>query len=239
MKNYGHRGFSGMYPENTMLSFEKAYEAGADGIELDVHLSSDGEVMIIHDESLERTTGKKGCVYEYKRSELEKIDASLLKPDCGFSPIPSLEEYLAFAKRTGIITNIEIKSIPMYYPGLEKKTLDLVYRFGLEDKVVFSSFNWLSCEIMKALDPKMPTGLLVEGYKLQNLGSAIKARHHEYYHPSFTLIDKDIVEDMHANGVGLNVWTVNEEKDIRDVKALGVDGIISNYPDRVSEILSQ
>ncbi len=239
MRNFGHRGFSGLYPENTMLSFEKAYEAGADGIELDVHLSLDGEVMVIHDESLERTTGRRGCVYEYRRSELEGIDASVTHPGYGFCPVPSLEEYLSFAKDKDLVTNIEIKSIPVYYPGLEEKTLELVRRFGLEDRVLFSSFNWLSCRIIRELAPRMPTGLLVEGYRLHNIGAAVGRCGHAYYHPSFTLVDDKVVGDMHGNGVGINVWTVNEEEDIRRMADLGVDGIISNFPDRVGRVISE
>ena len=148
-----HRGFSGTYPENTMLSFEKAVENGADAIELDVHLSKDGEVMIIHDEALARTTGRDGFVFDYTRSELEKISAGKTKDDkFGFTPIPSLEEYLAMIKDTKLYTNIELKTAPVYYPGIEEKTLDLVRRFSLEDRILYSSFNWLSVLRMKDLE---------------------------------------------------------------------------------------
>ena len=120
-----HRGFSGAYPENTMLSFQKAVEYGADGIELDVHLSKDGELMIIHDESLKRTTGIDGFVFDYTRSELERINAGKTKNDeFGFTPIPSLEEYLSMIKGTGLYTNIELKTAPVCYPGIEEKTID-------------------------------------------------------------------------------------------------------------------
>ena len=124
-----HRGMSGTYPENTMLAFRKAYEAGADGIELDVHLSKDGEVMIMHDESLERTTGVGKLLAECTRAELERINAGKTKDDSfGFTPIPSLEEYLSWVKDTGLYTNIELKTAPLYYPGIEEKTLDLIGR---------------------------------------------------------------------------------------------------------------
>jgi len=114
MKIIAHRGFSGLYPENTMLAFEKALEAGADGIELDIHLSKDGEVMIIHDEALKRTAGHPGAVSDYKRSELEKISAGKTQNDSfGFTPIPSLEEYLSFmAQHKDKFTNIELKTAP-------------------------------------------------------------------------------------------------------------------------------
>ena len=124
---YAHRGFSALYPENTMLAFRKAAMAGADGIELDVHLSKDGEVMIIHDEKLGRTCGLDGVVSDYTRTELEKINAGKTKDErFGFTPIPSLDEYLEFAKEEGIVTNIELKTAPVSYPDIEEKVLALV-----------------------------------------------------------------------------------------------------------------
>ena len=144
MEIIAHRGYSGKYPENTMLSFRKAVEAGADGIELDVHLSRDGEVMIMHDEALKRTAGREGYIWDYTRAELEGISAGKTKDDSyGFTPVPSLEEYLSMIKPTGLYTNIELKTAPVYYPGIEEKTLELVSRFGLLDRIIFSSFNWL------------------------------------------------------------------------------------------------
>ena len=142
MKIIAHRGFSGVYPENTMLAFRKAIEIGADGIELDVHLSKDGQVMIIHDEALKRTTGLDGVVSDYTRAELEKISAGKTKNDeFGFTPIPSLEEYLAFmAEHKDKFTNIELKTAPVYYPEIEEKTLELVRKFDLEKNIIDSSF---------------------------------------------------------------------------------------------------
>ena len=120
-----HRGFSGAYPENTMLSFQKAVEHGADGIELDVHLSKDGELMIIHDESLKRTTGVDGFVFDYTRSELERINAGKTKNDeFGFTPIPSLEEYLSMIKGTGLYTNISAVLTPVDTEGNEGEKED-------------------------------------------------------------------------------------------------------------------
>ena len=111
-RNFAHRGFSGRYPENTILSFSKALEVGVDGIEMDVHLSRDGELIVIHDEALKRTTGMDGFVKDYTRAELEKINAGkTMNDEFGFTPIPSFEEYLDFMKDRPETTNVEIKSL--------------------------------------------------------------------------------------------------------------------------------
>lgn len=237
-RSFAHRGFSGAYPENTMLSFSRAVDAGAYGIELDVHLSRDGEVMIIHDEALARTTGHEGMVKDYGRSELERMNAGRTKDDSfGFTPIPSLEEYLDFMKDKSQITNIEIKTFPYYYPSIEEKTLDLIDRFGMRDRIIFSSFNWMSIERVATLAPDIPRGLLIEGFRLQNMGSIIGKNGHSYYHPDYRLVDKAIIDELHANSVGINVWTVDEVEDMKRFIALGVDGIITNRPDRLIPLL--
>ncbi len=232
MKIIAHRGWSGCYPENTMLAFEKAAEVNADGIELDVHLSKDGEVMIIHDEALIRTTGREGVVADYKRSELERISAGKTKQDeFGFTPIPSLEEFLSFLAGTALMVNIELKTAPVYYPGLEEKTLALVRRFGLESRVLFSSFNWLSVMKLKELAPSIPGGLLIELPKIKNIGYQIHNLKLQAYHPSYALLDDEAVKELHANNVDINVWTVNEEEDMKQCQRWNVEGLITNNPD--------
>ena len=122
MLNIAHRGFKGKYPENTMLAFEKAIEAGADGIEFDLHLSKDGELVIIHDESLERTTDGKSLVCEKTLEELQKLNASKLYPGCEIQRIPTLREYFEFAKDKQKITKIGLKNSSIDYEGIEEKT---------------------------------------------------------------------------------------------------------------------
>ncbi len=238
---FAHRGASGDYPENTMLAFEKAVQSGAHGIENDVHLSADGEVMIIHDESLLRTAGIDKPVYALTRSELEKTSAGKTKDDAfGFTPIPSLDEYLSFMEgHRGMITNIELKTAPVYYPGIEEKVLDLVARHGLEDNVIYSSFNWLSVIKVKRINPSARIGLLFGGMPLYRLGVIMRELDVDCMHPAFADINADIVRGLHEEGRTVNTWTVNEEEDIRRMVDIGVDGIISNYPGRVLDILEQ
>lgn len=238
MKIIAHRGFSGVYPENTMLAFRKAIEIGADGIELDVHLSKDGQVMIIHDEALKRTTGLDGVISDYTRSELEKISAGKTKNDeFGFTPIPSLEEYLAFmAEHKDKFTNIELKTAPVYYPEIEEKTLELVRKFDLEKNIIYSSFNWLSIERMQRLGTISETGLLFSGMKLYNQAHIIKSLGINYFHPDFNDLTDEIVKSYLDNKVGLNVWTVNEIEDMKVCLSWNIDGLITNFPDRAISI---
>lgn len=238
MKIIAHRGFSGVYPENTMLAFRKAIEIGADGIELDVHLSKDGQVMIIHDEALKRTTGLDGVISDYTRAELEKISAGKTKNDeFGFTPIPSLEEYLAFmAEHRDKITNIELKTAPVYYPEIEEKTLELVRKFDLEKNIIYSSFNWLSIERMQRLGTISETGLLFSGMKLYNQAHIIKSLGINYFHPDFNDLTDEIVKSYLDNKVGLNVWTVNEIEDMKVCLSWNIDGLITNFPDRAISI---
>lgn len=238
MKIIAHRGFSGIYPENTMLAFRKAIEIGADGIELDVHLSKDGQVMIIHDEALKRTTGLDGVISDYTRAELEKISAGKTKNDeFGFTPIPSLEEYLAFmAEHKDKFTNIELKTAPVYYPEIEEKTLELVRKFDLEKNIIYSSFNWLSIERMQRLGTISETGLLFSGMKLYNQAHIIKSLGINYFHPDFNDLTDEIVKSYLDNKVGLNVWTVNEIEDMKVCLSWNIDGLITNFPDRAISI---
>lgn len=238
MKIIAHRGFSGIYPENTMLAFKKAIEIGADGIELDVHLSKDGQVMIIHDEALKRTTGLDGVISDYTRAELEKISAGKTKNDeFGFTPIPSLEEYLAFmAEHKDKFTNIELKTAPVYYPEIEEKTLELVRKFDLEKNIIYSSFNWLSIERMQRLGTISETGLLFSGMKLYNQAHIIKSLGINYFHPDFNDLTDEIVKSYLDNKVGLNVWTVNEIEDMKVCLSWNIDGLITNSPDRAISI---
>lgn len=240
MMVYAHRGFSGQYPENTMLAFEKALEIGADGLETDVHESKDGELMIIHDEALLRTTGKPGLVSDYTRSELEKIRASKTQQDRYEATIPSFEELCAWLGGNRLRVNVEIKTNRCWYPDIEKKAVAMVRRFGLEDRILFSSFNWLSVEKCHELAPEIPCGLLYEGETaVRHLAYQAKDRGMRYLHPDFRLLDDECVAECRKTGVGLNVWTVNTEDRMQKLMDWGVDGVIGNYPDMALRLLGR
>ena len=232
MKIYAHRGFSGEYPENTMLAFEKAVEAKSDGIELDVHLSKDGQLIVIHDEALLRTTGEPGKVSDYDKSELIKINAGKTKDDkFGFTPIVEFEQYCKYIKNKDVITNIEIKTNNIYYPGIEEKTIELVKKYKLEEKVIFSSFNWLSVIKIIKLAPYMKSALLQEDYLTQNIGNLENSFGINYYHPDGRLLDDNIVENCKNNDIKINSWAVNNLEIFIKMQKWNVEGIITNHPD--------
>lgn len=230
MKVFAHRGYSGLYPENTMLAFQKAFEAGCDGIELDVQLSKDGEVIILHDETLDRTTDKTGRVCDYTLAELKQCNAGVHFQDNIFVSIPSFEEYCAWVATTNLITNIELKTSIIYYPDIERKTWELIKRYHLEKKVLFSSFNHLSLMAIKALDSSIPCGALVPESGLVNAGYCAKQFGLECYHPAYCTMSKQAVDECHEHGIKVNVWTVNGMHALETCLAWGCDGIFTNYP---------
>ena len=234
-KNFAHRGFSGKYPENTMIAFEKALEIGVDGIEHDVHLTKDGVPVIIHDERVDRTTNGTGYVKDMTYEELSKLDASYIFPECGFQHIPTLKEYMELVKDKDIVTNIELKTGVFEYPGIEEKVYAMIMEYGLKDKMIISSFNHYSVLRMKALDSTIKCGLLEESWLL-NVADYVAASGVECFHPIFNNMTEEIVAELKAKNIEINTWTVNEREDIEMMFKRGIDSVIGNYPDLVREI---
>ncbi len=231
MKIYAHRGACGFYPENTMLAFDRALEAKSDGIELDIQLTKDGQVVIIHDETVDRTTDGSGRVCDYTLAELRRLNAAAKWHDGGeFHPIPTLDEYCAWVRATDLVTNIEIKSSLIYYPQLEEKMVDLIKEHKIEDRVLISSFNHLSLVETKRLCPSLPCGVLVPEWGLVNAGAAIKHFGFEYHHPAYVSIDREQVAECHEHGIAVNVWTVNTMEALENCHSWGCDGIFTNFP---------
>ncbi|WP_317853962.1 glycerophosphodiester phosphodiesterase [Chakrabartyella piscis] len=229
MKVIAHRGYSGRYPENTMLAFQKAVEAGADGIEMDVQMTKDGHVVIIHDEAVDRTTDGVGFVADYTLEELRKLNAAKLFPDVvDFAPIPTFEEFCVWAKEQDIFTNIELKTSVHYYVGIEEKTIELMKKHDVMDKMYFSSFNHMSLVKTMEISPEVPVGALV--VSLENAGQYCKQYGFANYHPDYNGLTQKEVEQCKENGIAINVWTVNDMGGLEQLHKWGCDGIITNYP---------
>lgn len=237
-KNFAHRGFSGKYPENTLLAFEKAIEVGADGIELDVQLTKDGEVVIIHDERIDRTTDGKGFVADYTYDELSKFNASYIFTDeMGFNKIPTLREYFELVKDKDIITNIELKTGINEYLGIENKVWDLIREFHLEEKIIISSFNHFSVLRMKEIAPALKYGFLSEDWII-DAGKYTHSHGVTCYHPRFNNLIPEVIAELKSYNLEINTWTVNKEKDMRYLIENKIDVIIGNYPDITKKILN-
>ena len=221
----GHRGASGYEPENTLISFEKAIDLNADGIELDVHLSSDGHLVVIHDETIDRTTNGKGEVYTMTLQELKSFNAGKNQE------IPTLIEVFELVNRRCFI-NIELKGI-----GTAKPLNDLINQYisdkkwGISDFLI-SSFDWEMMEEMAFLNPKIRIGVLTEKSIEKALAFAKKIKAFSI-HPDYELLSKENVALMHENGFGVFPWTVNSKEAIQKVKSFKVNGIISNFPDKI------
>lgn len=239
MLNLAHRGFSGLYPENTMLAFDKACQVkGCDGIENDVHLTKDGELVIIHDEEIDRTcVNGKGWIRDYTLEELRKFDVSYIYAGkCEKQHIPTLREYFDLIQNNDIITNIELKTGVLEYPGIEEKVYAMIKEYGMQERVMISSFNHHSVLRFKKLAPEIKCGLLSDSW-LIDTGAYVAKTGVECYHPIFNNMTDEYVKDLRDHGIEINVWTVNEEADVREMMRVGVDAIIGNFPDRAAAII--
>ena len=234
-KIFAHRGYSGKYPENTMIAFKKALECGVDGIELDVQLTKDGEVVIIHDETIDRTTTGKGFVVDYTYEELEKFDASFKFKDLGFNKIPTLREYFQLVKDYDIVTNVELKTGINEYLGIEEKVWELIKEYNLEEKVIISSFNHFSVMRMKKIAPQLKYGFLSEDWII-DAGKYTHSYGVQCYHPRFNNLVPDVIKELKKYNLEINTWTVNLEEDMRYLYSNNIDVIITNYPELAQEI---
>lgn len=244
----GHRGASGYAPENTLVAFHRAKELGATWIEFDVQLSADGIPIILHDDTLARTTnlGRKLRPTELTLAELKDLDAgSWFGPEFAGEKIPTLEEVLAdCGGELGL--NIEIKSTPGFEAdnGLEQQIAGLVRKYKLEDTALISSFDPSRLASLNRYDPGLRLAFLYEARPdlyPRDFDPFVTARsfHAVAVHPPFRIIDRALVEKARANGLAVNTWTVNEIHDMERMVPLGLDIIITNYPDRLVKVLEQ
>ena len=224
----GHRGVPVVAPENTLAGFRKAVEIGSDGIELDVHLSRDGQIVVIHDERLERTTDGSGLVGEKSLAELVELNAAAkFAGGAGVQRIPTLDQVFDAVGDACRLINIEIKSGVVLYPGIEAKLVELVRRRGAADKVVFSSFNHYSLVELKRLAPEMAIGLLYMGALVEPWRYAARLGA-EALHPIHFTVFPEFVAGAHQAGVQVNAWTCDTPADIHRMLASRVDAIITN-----------
>lgn len=235
--NFAHRGASGVCPENTMGAFRRALELGATGIETDVQMTKDGKLILIHDETVLRTTGEQGFVKDYTFEEIQKLDAgSWFSEEFRGERLPALEELLELTKDRGTIVNIELKNGSIQYPELEEKVIASIRSFGMEDRVVISSFNHYSLVKCKSIAPEIRTGILyVEGlYKAWEYGQSVGA---DALHALKYAVLPEWVEEAKACGIVYHPWTVNEPEEMKRLIAAKVAGIITDYPDRLDGLL--
>jgi len=225
MLKIAHRGAKGYERENTLKSFQKALDLNADGIELDVHLSSDGHIMVIHDETIDRTTNAKGSVNTFSLSELKSFLID------GQYEIPTLKEVFDLVDKKCLI-NIELKGL-----GTASKVVDLIEEY-IADKnwnyndFIVSSFEWDMLQEVYNLNSNIPIGVLTEEdlHKALAFAELIKAK---AINPDYQLLNAENVKQIQEKGFLVLPWTVDEEEDIKKIKSYNVDGIISDFPDKI------
>lgn len=228
-KIFAHRGASSYAPENTLPAFALAASQGADGIELDVHLTRDGQLVVIHDETLERTTNGSGWVKDHTLAQLQQLRADNHMPGFADASIPTLEQVLELVKPTGMLVNIELKTSLIWYEGLEEKTVELVRAMGMEDRVIYSSFNHYSIEKVRQLDPEAETAYLYSDI-LCDVEKYAAARGVKGLHPGLWNVQMaDFLRIYLDSGLAVRVWTVNERQDMEQLLAAGAD-VITNDP---------
>lgn len=221
-----------------MAAFQKAAELGADGVELDVRLSADGVPVVIHDATVESTTDGTGRVSEMTVAQLKRLDAgAYFDPAFAGERIPTLEEVLdAFGDR--LLLNIELKGKLLDH-GLERAVVDLIGRYALEERVLLSSFNPLALRRAQRLAPRIPMGILYTSKSLPLFGIArlLSPEPYTAFHPHHTIVNQTHITRAQRNNYQMHVWTVDDPARMRQFIAWGVDGIITNSPHPLHEIL--
>ncbi len=233
---WAHRGASGYAPENTLESFQKAIDLGADGIELDVQLTKDDQIVVIHDEILGRTCEGTGWVKDYTLEELRRFNYNKTFPQVAHADIPTLREVYELMKPSGLTINVELKTGIVFYEELERKVIELTKEMDMEDKVLYSSFNHYTCVKLHELKPDAYVGFL---YADGPIDMAEYAKKHgaDALHPAlYNLQFPNYMKDAAERGLDVNAWTVNEEIYMQMCCQYGVNAIITNYPDKAMAI---
>ena len=232
-----HRGASADAPENTLSAFRLAREQGADGVEFDVKLSRDGEIVVHHDRTLDRTTTGKGPLSAYTLDELQQLDAgSWFQTQYAGERIPTLKEVIE-AVGAELLLNIEITNYA--HPGdeLPVKVVELVFRHGIQDRVLLSSFNPIALRKVQQLSSAIPTGLLVMPQQPRMLRAWLRWRVlHDAYHPHLSMLEEHATRAA-VPTLPVNVWTVNRPEDLRRCIRAGVSGMITDHPRKARELV--
>lgn len=238
---FAHRGASHYSPENTLASFEIAIKQQADAIELDVKLTADGHVVVIHDQTVDRTTDGSGNVADMRLAEIKELDAGI-HYDVQFmsEKVPTLEEVLLHnAKR--ILINIELTNYSSIFDNLPEIVGEIVHHYDYEDLILFSSFNPIALLRIKKVLPEVPIGLLC----LPGKYGAIPRSHwlnrlsHEAIHPEYEDTTRDLIRAAHKHNKRVHAYTVNHVEEMQNMFDIEVDGIFTDNPLLARQILNQ
>ncbi|MDE0084255.1 MAG: glycerophosphodiester phosphodiesterase family protein [Candidatus Poribacteria bacterium] len=230
-----HRGASGVAPENTLAAFKKAIEIGVDAVELDLHGTADGEVVVIHDATLDRTTNMNGPIKQTILEAIKQADAGAwFNPEFEGEQVPTLAEALA------CITDSTIALLEIKDETIAEAVVEKIHEMDLLELTVIISFHTSVLQAVRALEPRIPTGWLIGSsnehthpiqlcQQLGSLGSSLLNVNHQ-------LITEEFAYEVRRRGIALWCWTVDDVNRMRQMRAFGVQGITSNHPERFSEV---
>jgi glycerophosphoryl diester phosphodiesterase len=231
-----HRGGRNWAPEDTLAAFRKSIEVGCDGIEFDVQRCKTGELVVIHDETLDRTTSGTGYIAEKTFDEIRSFDAGKwFSVTFSHEQIPTLKEVLDLVNGK-LIVNVEIKNAPVAYPGIEDDVVAQLDQYQHPDKVVISSFDHDLLHRIHVKAPKYKLALLMVGipYELGSYAAKVGAK---AWDPNIAELREDSVKTAHKEGLDVYVWTLNDPKEWKRAADIGVDGIVTDNPLGLMEYL--
>jgi glycerophosphoryl diester phosphodiesterase len=231
-----HRGASGHAPENTLAAFERAVELGAGFVETDLHLTRDAHFVAIHDLTLERTTNGTGPVREHTLAQLRDLEAGLWYDRKYMGErIPTIEEILAFARRHDIVIYLELKYEAAW--GMHHALVGALRDPQDAARTVVISFDPSTLASLRRLDATIMTGLLVEEKNAEVVKAAIDVGARQLCLRS-TLVTRELVDEAHRSDLHVATWTVNDPEEMRNLMAAGVDGVMTDFPDRLRTVIN-
>jgi glycerophosphoryl diester phosphodiesterase len=238
---FAHRGASAYAPENTLASFRLAVEQGAPAVELDVKLTADGQVVVLHDHLLDRTTDGHGPLIKVTLEQVKKLDAgSKFTEKYRGEPIPTLQEVFE-AVGQQVLINVELTNYTTPTDDLVSRVVEVVHRCKMEQRILFSSFNPLNLIQAQKLLPEVPAGLLATEGRSGALARSFVGNliPHQALHPYLDDVTQKLVDQVHARGRRVHVWTVNPEAEMRRLFGYGVDGIFTDDPPLALRVLGE
>lgn len=230
---WAHRGASGHAPENTLAAFKKAMAMGADGVECDLRESREGELVIFHDPTIKRLTGRSGRVVDLSLSELKQLEiGNWFAPDFAGQRIVTAAEMIASVPRPFLL-NLEIKA------AAPQKVVDLIREKGIADRVIVSSFDHILLKKVRTLHPTLPIGYLVDREPWKKVVQEARRLEAISLNLPSKRVTPEQIEKAHHEGFKVYLYTVNEPAHMKKFIELGVDGFFTNYPDRLAALLSK
>lgn len=225
---FGHRGLSSIYPENTMAAFKGAYDDGMDGIELDVHMTKDGEIVVIHDFFMDRTTDGMGYIKDLSFRDIRKHSAGKwFNEKFSLEKVSSLQEIFEYFKDKNFKINVEIKAGYRFYENIEEKIIDNIHKYYKKENIIISSFDHYSLLKCKEIDSTLETGALYEA-ALYNPWTYMKSIKVDYIHPQYQTLTDEVIENSKKEGYKINTYTVDDVDAIKRLISKDINIIFTN-----------